>query len=271
MKTLNGWKVILICLVLGFLSGPASSFAEEVDFELKKNIEPMTEESQAPAENKEAAKFDDLKDPFAEETKEAPALRDPYERYNRFMYKVNDSLAEYILDPFTKGYTKLVPKKGRVAVRNVITNVGAPVRFFSSALQGDGGKTKTVLNRFLINSTLGVGGMFDVAGDRYAMKPANEDFGQTLAHYGAKPGAYLVLPLFGPSTARDAVGRVADSLLNPVNYVAPGVSTALTGVETVNTYSLYGDDKKALDESTVDPYESVKHFYGQRRQQQVDK
>jgi phospholipid-binding lipoprotein MlaA len=251
-------------------------WAGDVTIELEKKTRPLApSQGKTPSEQSDTGKeprpgnFEDAQDPFSEQTKEAPAINDPYEGYNRFMYKVNDGLADHVLDPVTKGYKAVVPEGGRIALKNMLANLASPQKFVGSALQGDGEKTGRVLKRLLINSTFGVVGLFDVAKDRYGLSPVNEDFGQVLGAYGVPAGPYLVLPVFGPSSARDAAGRVVDGLLNPINYVAPGVSQGLGIAEQINTYSIYGDQKKALDQSTVDPYESVKHFYNQRREKQV--
>ncbi len=214
--------------------------------------------------------YDDLDDPFEDKTKQVKEIKDPYEKYNRFMYKVNDKIVQYALDPAARGYRKVVPEKGRVALKNVFSNFAAPVKLVSSIFQKDGDKTERVVKRFAINSTLGIGGINDVANDKYEIEPVSEDFGQTLGTYNVPSGPYLVLPIFGPSTGRDAVGRVVDSFLNPVNYVAPGAATlGMTAGQTINEYSFNVEAKEDLDNSAIDPYESLKHFYNERREQEV--
>ncbi|MBI4389583.1 MAG: VacJ family lipoprotein [Nitrospinae bacterium] len=215
--------------------------------------------------------FDDLKDPFESQLDNLPQLQDPFERFNRGMYKVNETLLDYVLDPLARGYSRIVPEEGRIAVKNAFANASSPVSFVGSLSQGDVGKTVKVVGRLLINSTIGVGGMFDVARDHFGLDPVNEDFDQALGSYGIPAGPYIVLPFFGPSTARHAIGRAVDSLVNPVSYFAPFAANAGSTLgETVNAYSFNLDAKKDLDESAVDSYESVKHFYYGRRQSLIE-
>ncbi|MBI5428607.1 MAG: VacJ family lipoprotein [Nitrospinae bacterium] len=232
-----------------------------------KEREPEAPKPSGQPEKARAESFDDLKDPFESQLDSLPQLKDPFERFNRGMYKVNETLLDYVLDPLARGYARTVPEEGRVAVKNAFTNASSPASFVGSLAQGDVGKTVKVAGRLLINSTIGVGGMFDVARDHFGLDPVNEDFDRALGSYGIPAGPYIVLPFFGPSTARHAIGRAVDSLVNPTSYFAPfAASAGSTLGETVNAYSFNPDAKKDLDESAVDPYESVKHFYYGRRQ-----
>lgn len=220
---------------------------------------------QVAAPEKPLESFEDLKDPFEDEVKNLPELKDPFERYNRSMYKFNDTLAEYVLSPMARGYSRVVPEAGRVAVKNVLTNAASPTSFLSSLVQGEFATSATVLGRLVINTALGVGGIFDVA-SYYGINPVTKDFDQALESYGVPTGPYIVLPVFGPSTVRHTVGRVADSLANPTTYFAPVAANLGAGAGgTVNTYSFNPDIKKDLDQSAIDPYESVRYFYYQRR------
>ncbi len=210
--------------------------------------------------------FEDLKDPFESEVKNLPELQDPFEQYNRSVYKFNDALVEYVLSPAAKGYGMVVPDVGRVAIKNVFSNAASPVSLLSSIVQGDVEKSATVFERLLINTTLGLGGMFDVADEYYGIKPINEDFDQALGSYGVPNGPYMVLPVLGPSTMRHTFGRILDAMANPTTYFAPFVANVSAGAgNKVNTFSFDPDLKKDLDQSAVDPYESMRYFYYQRR------
>ncbi|MBI3128627.1 MAG: VacJ family lipoprotein [Candidatus Tectomicrobia bacterium] len=143
---------------------------------------------------------------------------DPLEELNRAVFEFNDYLDIYILRPLALGYRAVLPQPVRDSVRNFLRNLGAPVTFFNDVLQGKGERAQITLGRFMVNTTFGVVGLFDVA-DGMGAPYHSEDFGQTLAVWGAKPGIYLVLPILGPSTTRDAAGRVADVFMNPFNYV----------------------------------------------------
>jgi phospholipid-binding lipoprotein MlaA len=143
----------------------------------------------------------------------------------------------------------------------------APVRLVSSLLQLDFEKSGRVIARTLINTTLGLGGIADVAGEEYHIEGVGEDFDQLLGSYGIPTGPYVVLPFFGPSTARNIVGRAADGFMSPTFFFAPstGVSVSLTVEENINDASFIIDDKKQLEDSALDEYESVRDFYHQWR------
>ena len=130
---------------------------------------------------------------------------DPAEPTNRFFYRVNDGLDTYVLAPIARGYRYAVPGAVRRPVQNVLANLSSPIIFANDVLQTRPRRAGDTLMRFLINSTAGVGGLFDVA-SRGGVPKHDQDFGLTLGHYGVPSGPYLVLPLFGPSTVRDAVG-----------------------------------------------------------------
>jgi phospholipid-binding lipoprotein MlaA len=213
--------------------------------------------------------YEELEDPFGPaEGEELPVLNDPFVGYNRFMFSVNEGLYDYVMEPLAKGWRFALPEDLRIVIRNAFDNALSPVKLVSSLLQGDLEKSGRVLSRALINTTAGLGGMLDVAGQEYDIKNVNEDFDQALGHYDVPTGPYLVLPFFGPSTARGAAGKVVDSFLSPSFFFAPSflVSSGITLGETTNEVSFIIDDKKALDESAIDEYESVRDFYHQFRE-----
>ena len=136
----------------------------------------------------------------------------------------------------------------------------------SSFLQGDLDKTGRVIGRTIINTTLGIGGLFDVA-EGFGLDSVNEDLDQTLGYYGIPTGPYIVLPLLGPSTLRGIVAKAGGTFLSPTFHFAPGfeVGAGITVSEKINDASFILDDKKQLEDSTVDEYESMKDFYNQYR------
>ena len=162
----------------------------------------------------------------------------------------------------------MVPEDLRIVIRNAFDNALAPVKLVSSLIQGDLDKSGRVIGRTLINTTAGLGGMLDVAGQEYGIENVDEDFDQALGHYDVPTGPYLVLPFIGPSSARNVSGRVVDSFLSPSILFAPGffVSAGITVGETTNDTSFIIDDKEALGESAIDEYESVRDFYHQYRE-----
>lgn len=246
----------------------------EVTIKLEKSI-PRSVETPTNIETAQGIKrssqdvedYEDMEDPFAGDTEDIPILTDPFEGYNRWMFGVNETIYDNVLEPVARGYRDTVHENLRIGIKNIFSNAMAPVKFVSSLLQLDFEKSGRVLARTLINTTFGIGGIADVAGEEYQIDDVQEDFDQALGSYGVPTGPYVVLPIFGPSTARNIVGRAADGFLSPTFFLAPStaVSAGLTVEETVNDASFILDDKKHLDESALDEYESVRDFYHQYR------
>ena len=211
--------------------------------------------------------YEDMEDPFAGTEKDIPLLTDPLEGYNRWMFGVNDSVYDAVLEPLARGYRDTVHEQLRIGIKNVFSNAMAPVKFLSSLLQLEFKKSGQVLARTLINTTLGIGGIADVAGEEYGIDDVNEDFDQALGYYGIPTGPYVVLPFFGPSTARNIVGRVADALMSPGAVIGASVGTNIivNAEDNINAASFIVDDKKQLEDSALDEYESVRDFFHQYR------
>jgi phospholipid-binding lipoprotein MlaA len=212
-------------------------------------------------------------DPFADEEKQIANMPDPFERwYNRPVYAFNDHFYEYFLRPVAQTYKDLLAENFRIMIRNLYYTITFPIRLVSSLLQFKFEKSGRVISRVLINCTLGFACMVDVADGEFGIKPVDEDFGQVLGFYGIPSGPYLVLPLLGPSSLRDGVGRAVDALLNPLFWLVPDFTTgaAITSEQIVNETSFYIEDIKALKEGAIDPYESLRDFYNQRREILVD-
>ena len=210
--------------------------------------------------------FDDLEDPFASKL-DTPEMPDPFEDYNRFMFDLNEDFYDNIMGPVVREYRDFVNEDIRIGIANIFDNAMAPLKLVSSFLQGDIDKTGRVIARTIINTTIGLGGMFDVADSAFDIKDVNEDLDQVLGVYGVPTGPYIMLPLFGPSYARNIFGRAAGIFLSPTYHFAPGVEVggALTVTDQVNDTSFIVDDIEQMDDSTVDKYESVRDFYGQYR------
>ena len=216
--------------------------------------------------------FDDLEDPFASKSPAHETL-DPFEDYNRFMFDFNEGFYDNIMEPVVLGYRDFVNEDIRVGIANIFDNAMAPLKLVSSFLQGDIDKTGRVISRTIINTTLGLGGMFDVADKAFDIKDVNEDLDQVLGVYGVPAGPYIVLPLFGPSSVRNIFGRAGGMFLSPTYHFAPGVEVggALTVTDQINDTSFIVDDIAQMDDSTIDKYESVRDFYGQYREVLVNK
>ena len=212
-------------------------------------------------------------DPFADEEKEIAHMSDPLERwYNRPVYVFNDHFYEYFLRPVAQTYKNIVAENIRIMIRNLYYTITFPGRLVSSLLQLEFGKAGRVVSRVLINCTLGFVCAVDVAKGEFNIEPVDEDFGQVLGAYGIPSGPYVVLPLLGPSSVRDGIGRAVDALMNPLFWVVPNFATGagVTSGRLVNETSFFIEDIKALKEGAVDPYISLRDFYNQRREILVD-
>ena len=200
---------------------------------------------------------------------------DPLEPFNRGMFWFNDKLYFYLLKPVAKGYRFVAPEPVRESVGNFFRNLATPVRFLNCLLQGKGHDAASELALFMINTTFGIVGLFDLTPDDM-VKPDAEDFGQTLARYGTSSGFYLVLPVFGPSNARDAVGLAADSLTHPVPSpfylkMKPLEVAGIQTYETVNELSLDKDTYESIKKDELDPYLFVRNAFMQKRAAKVEK
>lgn len=173
--------------------------------------------------------------------------------------------------PAATGYKRVVPEDFRGLFSNFYKNVMVPVRVVNNLLQLRVGRAAIEIGRFLINSTVGVGGLRDCARDCFGIEPRQADFGQTLGRYGLGPGFYLVLPVFGPSSARDAVGLAGDILLDPKTYVQPFLLNA--GVNAhylINILSFRLGDYETLKRASLDPYVALRSGYAEARKKQID-
>lgn len=214
----------------------------------------------------QASNFEDFN-----EFEDAPVIKkafdDPFYHYNRLMTRFNDKLYFWAVKPAAIAYKTVVPKPARIGGVNFFKNLGFPVRFVGNLLQFKFKRAGIELSRFAINSTIGIGGLFDPARDIWKIQPKPEDFGQTLGHYGIPAGPYIVLPFFGPSNARDATGKVFDFFLNPINYVEDDLETnfLIRSVELVNEASLRLGEYEALKAASIDFYAFMHDAYEQQR------
>ena len=203
---------------------------------------------------------------------ELPAVADPLEPLNRFFFHFNDKLYFWILKPTATGYKFLFPKGFRISVRNVFANLLAPARVVNCILQGKVPESGIEVGRFAINSTLGILGLFDVAKNTYNMEASEEDLGQSLGFYGAGPVFYIHWPLLGPSNVRDSIGRLGDSFIDALNYLAGNiyVRAGIYAGEKVNYTSLTLGDYELFKETALDPYVAVRDAYQQFRQGRIE-
>ena len=211
-------------------------------------------------------------DPIADPTLPAPATQpqsyDPWEKMNRRVHRFNDAVDRGVAKPLAKAYVAVVPRPVRLGVGNFFNNLGQPVSAVNALLQGKPKQASQAMGRFLLNSTLGIGGVFDPATSA-KLPNKSEDFGQTLGVWGWKRSRYVELPLFGPRTIRDALGMAGDSPLSPIRGIeADTARVFLQGLQLVDVRTqLMAVDK--MREGATDDYALVRDAWMQRRQYQI--
>ncbi len=217
-----------------------------------------------------AAASDDVKTSSAdfETTAYEDEIYDPLEGINRAVFRFNNVADKVILEPVAKGYKKLPPPI-QSGVGNFINNLKLPLAAFNQLLQGQGKNAVESSGRFLVNSTIGIFGLIDVA-DNFGLDQKQEDFGQTLATWGFGDGFYVVLPLFGPSNLRDTTGMVMTMMTDPINAyaVSQGEAWAIpfrTAANAIDQRSQIIDEVNALRDNSVDYYAAVRSSYYQNR------
>ncbi len=200
----------------------------------------------------------------------ADDTNDPFEGSNRFFFDVNQVLDDVLLRPVSVAYRAVMPDFARDGVRNFMNNLNSPVIFANDLLQGEGDRAGDTLVRFGINSTIGLGGLIDVAKE-VGYGYHDEDFGQTLAVWGVDEGPYLYLLLMGPSSARDFTGFVVDRGFDPLTYVNWGdddleyVPVARTVLNVIDLRSRNIETLDDIERSSVDYYASIRSLYRQSR------
>lgn len=211
-------------------------------------------------------------DMSASEDVNTDQISDPLEPINRLFFGFNRGVDFLILHPVNVIYRTIFPSPVRKGISNAVDNISSPVVFANDVLQGDLKRAGTTLSRFVINSTVGVAGLIDVAA-KNGIDKHYEDFGQTLGVWGVHSGPYIVLPVLGPSSLRDTAGMPVDSLMDPVTWLLMDQSLAVqlapTAVKTVVYYDLYADDLANLRKTSPDFYASVRDLYAQRRKSEI--
>ncbi|MEO7773938.1 MAG: VacJ family lipoprotein [Steroidobacteraceae bacterium] len=197
-----------------------------------------------------------------------PDPRDRFERFNRSMFAFNQTLDKAVARPIAVGYRKITPKPVRTSVSNFFGNLGYPTVIVNDLLQGKLKPFAQDTGRLLVNTTIGIGGLFDPA-TRMGLGANDEDLGQTFGKWGIRSGPYLMLPLMGPSSIRDGVGSVGDHFTHPRTYIGdPYVRYGLTAFELVSKREELLETDSVLNKS-FDPYAFVRTAYLQRREYQV--
>lgn len=203
-------------------------------------------------------------------TEEVP---DPLEPVNRVFFGLNDGLDLLIIRPVALVYRAVVPKPVRVGVGNALRNAATPVILANDILQGaDGKRVEATVVRFMLNSTIGIGGLVDV-GSYVGLDFHREDFGQTLATWGVGSGPYMVAPILGPGNPRDFVGVVVDTAINPLTWLLADedlwIQLAPSAAEMISTREVTLDDVDALRKTSPDFYVTVRQLYGEKRKTDI--
>lgn len=201
-------------------------------------------------------------------------INDPAEPTMRAVFAFNQALDKTIVKPVAVTYRKITSEKFRAKTHNFLNNLRSPVIFFNDVLQGEFERAITTLVRFLVNTTAGILGFNDVAAD-LGFEFHDEDFGQTLAVWNMPEGPYLMLPILGPSNPRDAVGRVVDFFIDPLNMWATNnneewIIPTHTALKVIDFRALHYDTLEDLEKSSLDFYAAVRSLYRQRRTDKIN-
>jgi phospholipid-binding lipoprotein MlaA len=199
-------------------------------------------------------------------------LSDPWEATNRDIHDFNRAIDDAVIEPAARGYRHVVPEFGRRRVSDFFGNAHVPMALVDHALAGNGDGVAVSFMRFMINTTFGVAGLFDVASE-IGIPKVKPDFGKTLAAWGAESGPYVVLPVFGPSTVRDAAGRAVDMVLDPVSLLVPApvwVDPVTAVTDGISKREAYLDEIEQVRKTSLDEYATMKSLWMQVRQKEVD-
>ena len=204
-----------------------------------------------------------------EAVQEFKETNDPLEPTNRALFAVHEAIDQAVLEPVAKAYRDVLPHPVRNGVRNMLGNLRTPVILTGDLLQGNLDRARNTLGRFMVNSTIGLAGINDVARS-YDVHGHSEDMGQTLAVWGVGEGFYLFVPLLGPSSPRDLVGFGADIVMNPVTWFGQGQildawNYTRLGLTVIDTREALLEPIDAVRKTSLDPYATLRSAYRQRR------
>ncbi|MEK6587141.1 MAG: VacJ family lipoprotein [Nitrospirota bacterium] len=281
---------VLLIMLSGCVTqnGSPSSLAPTIEQSarpvLLADANPKALPSEAPVHD---ASSEEPLDPFSKPGEEGIEEYDPWEPLNTKFFEFNRQLDRWVLKPIAKGYNFIVPNVVQVGVSNIFYNSRATPRFLNNMFQGKFTGAGIEVGRFLINTTVGIGGFFDVAQHYFKLTTPEEDTGQTLGFYGVPPGPYLMIPILGPYTVRDLAGYAGDIALNPIYWlILPtmhnidsiptvvsideraatyAISIGARATEVVNDRSLNLEKFQGVEESTLDLYAAVRNAYLQKR------
>ncbi len=197
---------------------------------------------------------------------------DPLEEVNRDSFAVHMFFDRILFLPMAEGYRFVVPTPVRNSIRNVLNNLNSPVILANDVLQGDFEAAETTVARFYVNTTFGIGGVFDL-GSNVGLPRRNEDFGQTLAVWGVDEGPYLFIPMIGPAPPRDLIGYGVDFLFDPFTYVEMDgrifFSIGRSGLDAIDLRERNIETQAELEQQSLDFYGSVRGLYRQQRNNDI--
>jgi phospholipid-binding lipoprotein MlaA len=201
------------------------------------------------------------------------AQNDPWEPGNRQVFAFDVQLDHAVATPVAKFYRSALPELARDSIHNALTNLNAPVVFVNDSIQGDGGKATDTFGRFMVNSTVGLAGLIDVA-TKMGIPYHDNDFGITLGKAGAAEGSYLVLPFLGPKPPRDLVGEGVDIAFDPLTYMSWNDSTLYmivrVGLGVLDSRAASIDAVESIERSSIDFYATTRSLYRQNRNAQIN-
>ena len=261
--------VLLLVAVLGFAQ-PSASYAAEAEARTQAGFVGV---NFADAGEKSGEKSGPISSELAAADDEE-SVNDPLEALNRFIFEFNEILQDIVLRPVAKFYNENVNVTVRHGISNFLNNLSSPVIFVNDLLQGELDRALTTFGRAFINTTIGMGGIADVASE-LGIEGHDEDFGQTLGVYGVGEGFYLVLPIFGPSNPRDAIGKlVVDSYFDPIglwldNTDQDEVIYSLMAARGIDEYASIVDELNQVKKTSVDYYAAVRSLYRQKRKAEI--
>jgi len=274
------YSIALLSLVLLFSTTGCSTVSQDIPLVSpnKHSIKYIDRNSTDTQIVEDTTTDDEFEDEF--ESKETETIIDPISGYNRVMTSFNDRLFLYVLTPVSELYSAILPEAVRLGVSRFVHNIKFPIRFTNNLLQGKFIYASDELGRFLINSTVGVVGLFDPANEYFQLSGHNEDFGQTLGYYGVGPGFHIVLPFLGPSNIRDLIGFTIDGYTSPLiyqtnleKYRLPTNTIQSIGaysLETVNKTSLNLGAYESLKKDAIDLYPFLRDIYEQKRISEIE-
>ena len=261
--------VLLGLFFIFLLSGCPHRGGTHRDLEASPPTRPSTQSPPIVEETAENDQDEFFEDEFS--TAHSP-VADPLAPFNRAVFQFNDMLYFVCLKPIAQGYRFIIPQAIRMSIGNLFYNVAGIGRMANCLLQGKFRFAGAEFGRFFVNSTVGLLGLGNPAANYATLHLEPEDMGQTFGTYGIGNGFYRVLPIFGPSTLRDAIGKVGDSFFYPVSYVRPWyIPIAVRSVDLTNKLSFHIGDYEALRDAALDPYLMFRGAYIQSRRQMVER